>query len=81
MSWRRQWLEGEEANQGGADFFPRRLRVFFSKGVQIGFRFYSMKGLFLKIKRSRILLDQGDQLFIEFIKIFQESDGQDHLIV
>ena len=37
--------------------------------------------LFLKIKGSRILLEQGDQLLIEMIKILQAFNGQDHLIV
>ena len=55
--------------------------VFFSGGVRIRLSFYSMKDLFLKIKGSRILLDQGDQLIIEIIKIFRASKGQDHLIV
>jgi len=40
-----------------------------------------MRGLFLKIKRSRILLEQGDQLLIGLIKILQVSNDQDHLIV
>ena len=39
------------------------------------------ESLFLKIEGSRILLDQGDQLLIGFIKILQVSDGQDLLIV
>ena len=43
--------------------------VSFSDEIQIRLSFYSMKGLFLKIKGSRILLDQGDQLLIGLIKI------------
>ena len=39
------------------------------------------EGLFLKIKVSRILLNQGDQLLIGLIKILQASNDQDHLIV
>ena len=54
---------------------------FLSGGVQIKLSFYSMKSLFLKIKGSRIFLNQGDQLLIGLIKILQASNGQDHLIV
>jgi len=43
-------------------------------------QFLFNEGLILKIKGSRILLYQGDQLLIGFIKIFQVSNGQDHLI-
>jgi len=43
-------------------------------------QFLFNEDLFLKIKGS-ILLDQGDQLLIEIIKILQASNGQDHLIV
>jgi len=43
--------------------------VFFFGGVRIGLSFYSMKDLFLKIKGSKILLNQGDQLLIGLIKI------------
>ena len=39
------------------------------------------KGLFLKNERCKILLDQGDQLLIGLIKIFQASNGQDHFTV
>ena len=44
-------------------------------------QFLFNKDLFLSIKRSRILLDQGDQLLIGLIKILQASNDQDHLIV
>jgi len=44
-------------------------------------QFLFNKDLFLKIKGSRILLDQRDQLLKGLIKIFQASNGQDHLIV
>ena len=44
-------------------------------------QFLFNEGLFLKIKESRILLDQEDQLLIGLIKILQEFNGQDHLIV
>jgi len=44
-------------------------------------QFLFNEDLFLKIKKSRILLDQGDQLLIRLIKILQASNGQDHLIV
>jgi len=40
-----------------------------------------MKGLVLKIKEFRILLDQENQLLIGLIKILQASNDQDHLIV
>ena len=39
------------------------------------------ESLFLKIEGSRILLDKGDQLQIELIKILPASKDQDHLIV
>ena len=64
-----------------SSFLFRRLQVFFFGGVQIGFRFRFYEGLFLKIEGSRILLNQGDQLLIELIKILQASDDQDHLRV
>jgi len=44
-------------------------------------QFLFNEDLFLKIKRSRFLLDQGDQLLIELIKTFQAFNDQDHLIV
>ena len=40
-----------------------------------------MKDLFLKIKESRIFLDQKDQLLIKLIKILHASNNQDYLIV
>ena len=54
---------------------------FLSRGVRTRFSFYSMKGIFLMIKGSKILLDQEDQLLIGLIKILQASNGQNHLIV
>ena len=65
--------EAESVFFSGASFFP--------SGVPIGLSFYLMKGLFLEIKWSRILLDQGDQLLIRLIKILQASNDQDHFIV
>ena len=44
-------------------------------------QFLFNEDLFLKIKGSKILLDQGDQLLIGLIKILQVSNGQGHLIV
>jgi len=44
-------------------------------------QFLFNEDLFLKIKRYRILLDQGDQPLIGLIKIFQAFNDQDHLIV
>jgi len=44
-------------------------------------QFLFNEDLFLKIKRCKILLDQGDQLLIRLIKILQASNSQDHLIV
>jgi len=44
-------------------------------------QFLFNEDLFLTIKGSRILLDQGDQLLIGLIEILQVSNGQDHLIV
>ena len=61
--------------------FSFQAPVFFSGGIRIGLNFYSMKNLFLKIKGSKILVDQRYQLLIGLIKIRQTSDGQDHLIV
>jgi len=43
--------------------------------------FLFSEDLFLKIKRYKILLDQGDQLSMGLIKILQVSNDQDHLIV
>ena len=61
--------------------FPFQASVSFSGRVRIGFSFYSIKGLFLKIKEFRILLDKGDQFLIGLINILQASNDQDHLIV
>ena len=44
-------------------------------------QFLFNEGLFLKIKRSRILLYQGDQLLMGLIMILRPSKGQDHLII
>ena len=44
-------------------------------------QFLFNEDLFLNIKGSRILLDQGDQLLIGLIKILQASNDQDYLIV
>jgi len=44
-------------------------------------QFLFNEDLFLKIKESKILLDQGNQLLIRLIKILQASNNQDHLIV
>jgi len=55
--------------------FSFQAPVFFSGGVRIGLSFYSMKNLFLKIKGSRILLNQEDQFLIGLIKILQAFKG------
>ena len=55
--------------------------VSFSGGIRIGFSFFSMRDLFLKIERFRILLGQVNQLLIRLIKILQAFNGQDHPIV
>jgi len=44
-------------------------------------QFLFNEGLLLKIKGSKIFLDQGDQLLIGLIKILQTSNDQNHLIV
>ena len=44
-------------------------------------QFLFNEDLFLKIKRFRILLDQGDQLQLGLIKILQASNDQNHLMV
>jgi len=44
-------------------------------------QFLFNEDLSLKIKGSKNFLDRGDQLLIGLIKIFQASNGQDHLII
>ena len=63
-----------------SSFIFRHLQVYFSGGVRIEFRFYSMKFI-SKIKNYSILLDQEDQFLIRLIKILQASYNQDHLRV
>ena len=59
--------------QGRAGFLSWRS----TSRIQILFN----EGLFLKIERSKILLDQGEQLLIGWAKIFQAFNSQDYLIV
>ena len=53
----------------------------FSAGLRIKFKFYSLKDVFLKIKRLRIILNQENQLLQRIDQVRQPSDGQDHLII
>jgi len=65
--------EAETISFSGSDF------LFWWSTNRIQFQFN--EDLFLKIKESRILLDKGDQLLIEWIKILQASNDNDHLII
>ena len=65
------FFEAESVSFSGAGFFWSMNRI----------QFLFNGGLFLKIKRFRILLDQGDQFLKGLIKILQPSKGQDQLIV
>ena len=74
------WLQAEEANQGGAVFFQTLMSFLFCRSTN-RIKILFNEDLFVKIEEFRILLDQGDQIQIELIKILQASNGQDHLIV
>ena len=63
-----------------AKLIPFQAPTSFSGGVRIELSFQFNEGLFVKVKGSKILLDQGDQFLIRLIKILQVSNGQ-HLIV